>query len=172
MKKNDDTIEDGEDKATESTEDTVPEEDLEEELPRQSEDPAEDASRVWEDKYKRALADYQNLEKRVAFQRRELIISASRNVIERLLPVLDTLELASMHTEDQGMKMSIQQFLDVLKAEGVEKIEAKGKKFDPVHMEAVGTQPGDEGKVLEEARAGYLLNDKLLRPAQVIVGAK
>lgn len=126
----------------------------------------------WENNYKRALADYQNLEKRVAAQRRELILSASRSILERVLPVLDTLMLASAHTDEQGLKVSIQQFLDVLKAEGVTRIEVKGKKFDPSIMEAVGTGAGDEGKVIEEARAGYMLHEALLRPAQVIVGAK
>lgn len=132
----------------------------------------EDEVNVWEEKYKRALADYQNLEKRVAEQRRELILSASRELLNRLLPVLDTLLLAEKHVQDKGLAVSIAQFTDVLKAEGVTRIEAKGKKFDPSIMEAVGTQNGDEGIVMEEARAGYLLHEKLLRPAQVIVGQK
>jgi molecular chaperone GrpE len=124
----------------------------------------------WEGRYKRALADYQNLEKRVAEQRREWILAASREVLNRLLPVLDTLLLASQHIEDKGLTVSIQQFQDVLKAEGVERIETKGQKFDPVLMEAVGTGEGKDGEVVEEARAGYVLHEKLLRPAQVIVG--
>lgn len=129
-----------------------------------------DETSEWEHKYKRALADYQNLEKRVAEQRREWIISASREVLSRLLPVLDTLILAQKHLNDKGLEVSIQQFLAALAAEGAVRIETKGKKFDPAHMEAVGTEKGEEGKVIEEVRAGYLLHDKLLRPAQVIVG--
>lgn len=129
-------------------------------------------AREWEDKYKRALADYQNLEKRVAEQRREWMISASRDILQRMLPILDTLSLAQKHLKDQGLEASIQQFLGVLSQEGVIQIETVGKKFDPVHMEAVGTGKGDEGKVIEEVRAGYMLHDKLLRPAQVIVGQK
>lgn len=181
MNKNDDTIQKEEIEETNGTQGTdetkepevISEEVIEEyeaDLPRQTENPHHEIE--WENRYKRALADYQNLEKRVASQRRELILSASKGILERLLPVLDTLQLAEKHTKDQGLTVSIQQFLDVLKAEGVEKIESVGKKFDPVTMEAVGTGEGSDGKVIEEARSGYMLNEILLRPAQVIVGRK
>lgn len=119
---------------------------------------------------KRVLADYQNLEKRVAGERRELIMGANKELIMRLLPVLDTLMMAEKHTEDQGLKLSIKQFIDVLKAEGIEKMETAGKDFDPKTMECVEAKKGEEGKVLSEVRAGYLLNEKVLRPAQVVVG--
>jgi molecular chaperone GrpE len=170
MIRDDDTIKNGEreEEQPENTEEQVTE--GTEKEPRKPAVAKEDEI-DWEGKYKRALADYQNLEKRVAEQRRALMLSAGRQVLERLLPVLDTLQLASKHVHDQGLTVSIQQFEEVLKAEGVVRIEAKGKKFDPALMEAVGTDAGDEGTVLEEARAGYLLHEKLLRPAQVIVGA-
>lgn len=119
---------------------------------------------------KRVLADYQNLEKRVADQKRELIISANKELIVRLLPVLDTLMMVEKHTEDQGLKLSIRQFIDVLKTEGISKIETVGKDFDPKTMECVEVQKGEEGKVLTELRIGYLLNNRVLRPAQVVVG--
>jgi molecular chaperone GrpE len=125
-----------------------------------------------EAKYRRALADYQNLEKRMVEDRREWIRQANKDLLLRVLPVLDTLMLAGMHSEDKSLHISIQQFLDILKSEGITKIETKGKDFDPSVMEAVGTSEGDEGKVIEEARTGFLLHDKLLRPAQVIVGSK
>lgn len=119
---------------------------------------------------KRVLADYQNLEKRVAGERREVIINANKELIMRLLPVLDALMMAEKHTEDQGLKLSMKQFIDVLKTEGIEKIETVGKDFDPKIMECIEVKEGDEGKVLSEARAGYLFNDRVLRPAQVVVG--
>lgn len=125
----------------------------------------------YESKYKRALADYQNLEKRVAGQRFELLQSANRELLLRLLPVLDTLILANQHVQNEGLKVSIQQFLDTLKSEGVTRIETVGKDFDPNTMECITTEPGDENKVLEELRAGYMLNEKVLRAAQVKVGA-
>src|SRR5215469_10331913 len=71
----------------------------------------------FENNYHRALADYQNLEKRVREEKSEWVKSANREVILRILPVLDTLNLAQLHIKDQSMQVSIQQFLDVLKAE-------------------------------------------------------
>lgn len=119
---------------------------------------------------KRAVADYQNLEKRVAEQRQEWARSASKDLIVRLLPVLDTLMLAQKHTEDQGIKLSVQQFLQTLKQEGVEQIKTVGEDFDPHTMEGVGQAEGEEGKVVEEVRPGFVLYDKVIRPAQVLVG--
>lgn len=121
-------------------------------------------------KYKRALADYQNLQKRASDDRLELIKSANKDILLRLLPVLDTLVLANIHVQNDGLKISVTQFLDTLKAEGVTRIETIGNEFNPHTMECVTIEVGDENKVLEEVRAGYLLNEKVLRPAQVKVG--
>jgi molecular chaperone GrpE len=126
----------------------------------------------FENKYKRAIADYQNLQKRVQDEKSEWIRSANKELLLRILTVLDTLILAYQHTQDTNIKVSIQQFLDILKSEGVTKIEALGKKFDPVIMEAIATDEGEEGKVLEELRVGFMIHDKLLRAAQVKVGKK
>jgi molecular chaperone GrpE len=124
-----------------------------------------------EAKYKRALADYQNLEKRTRDERSEWIRASSRELLLRLLPVLDTLSLANKHIENQGLQVTLQQFLDVLRGEGVTKIETLGKKFDPHLMEAIQVEEGGD-VVIEEVREGYMLYDKLLRPAQVRVGKK
>lgn len=125
-----------------------------------------------EGKYKRALADYQNLQRRVQEDRIHWMQSANKDLLLRLLPVLDTLMLASKHIQDQGLTVSINQFLDTLKAEGVTKVETVGKDFDPQEMEAIAIEEGEDGKVLEEMRAGYLLHEKLLRAAHVKVGKK
>ena len=124
----------------------------------------------FDSKYKRAIADYQNLEKRVIEQRRETILSANRDLLLRLLPILDTLELALRHEQNQTIQISINQFVDILKAEGVTKIETVGKKFDPYLMEAIESIEGEDGQVIEEVQAGYMMYDKLLRPAMVKVG--
>lgn len=124
-----------------------------------------------EDKLKRILADYQNLERRVTEEKEELKKSANRGLILHLLPVLDTLYLANKHlNNDEGLKLSIQKFHGILAQEGLEDFYTKGMKFDPSIMEAVGVKEGEEGRVLEEVRTGYKLNGKILRPAQVIVG--
>ena len=131
----------------------------------------------FENNFKRVLADYQNLEKRTAEEKQELIKSASRGLILRLLPALDTLVIAQKHTNDQGLKLSVRQLFDILEKEGVVKIETMGENFDPKYMEAVttvevdpSTDSGQEGKVVEELRPGYMLDDKVLRVAQVVVG--
>lgn len=130
-----------------------------------------------EDHLKRTLADYQNLEKRVAEERQELIKSATRGFILRLLPAFDTLILAEKHTSDQGLKLAIQQLSDILEKEGVKKIETLEKDFDPKYMECVtvvevdpSASSGQDGKVIEELKPGYILNDNVLRAAQVTVG--
>ena len=123
-----------------------------------------------DNKYRRALADYQNLEKRVREERGEWIKSANQQLLHRLLPALDTVMLAGMHTEDKGIKATVDHFLSTLKAEGIERVETEGKNFDPSTMEVIQTMEGKDGKVLQEVRAGYTLYGKLLRPAQVIVG--
>lgn len=123
-----------------------------------------------EDQLKRILADYQNLEKRVAQEKEELKKSANRELILRFLPALDTLILTDKHTQDEGLKLSIKHIFDTLEKEGLKKIEAKGQDFNPEFMEAVHVVQGEEGKVIEELRTGYFLNDKVLRPAQVVVG--
>lgn len=125
-----------------------------------------------EGKYKRALADYQNLEKRVREERIQWIKTANKDIIIRILPIVDTLLLAQKHSDEKTMTVVTQQFLDLLKSEGVIRIDTKDKKFDPKLMECITVIEGDDGKVLEELRAGFLLHDTVLRPAGVKVGKK
>ncbi len=129
-------------------------------------------AKALQDQIRRTLADYQNLEKRIAGERREIILSANKQLLLQLLPVLDTLMMAARHVDDQGLKLSISQFLDTLKAEGVIRIDTKNKSFDPSLMEVVSAEEGENDKVLQETRAGFMLYDKILRPAGVIVGKK
>lgn len=124
----------------------------------------------FENNYKRALADYQNLQKRVQEEKSEWIRSGNKELILRILPVLDTLMLAQQHIEDQGLHVSVQQFLDILKSEGVTKIETVGHEFDPHLMECVTTEAGQKNKVINEIRAGFMQYERVLRPAQVTVG--
>jgi len=144
---------------------------LEEEFVKKEEyDALKELAQQLENQYKRIAADYQNLEKRTAEEKISWLKIANRNLLLKLLPGLDSLLLAEKHTQDEGIKLSIKHFLDILENEGVKKIDTIGKDFDSRLMEAIGTANGDEGKVLEEVRAGYMLFDSVLRPAQVIVG--
>lgn len=125
-----------------------------------------------ENSYKRALADYQNLEKRVQDERIRWAQMANKDLLSRLLPALDMLMLASKHTKDKGVELTIKHVLEAFKTEGIEKIETQGKDFDPELMEVVETVEGEDGKVVEEVRAGYMLYGQPLRVAQVKVGRK
>jgi molecular chaperone GrpE len=127
----------------------------------------------WKSKYLRALADYQNLEKRVQTQRQEDIQFAARDLIVKILPILDALEKAEQLLNDQGLQLTVKQFRDVLSSEGVEKFTVLGKKFDPHLMECVEAVESDkEGEVIEEVRAGYTMHEKVIRVVQVKVGKK
>jgi len=123
-------------------------------------------------KYKRALADYQNLEKRVREERVQWIKAANKELLLRILAVLDTMLLAQKHSDDKTLHIATQQFLDTVKGEGVTKIETHKKKFDPMLMECITVVEGKDGEVIEELRPGFLLHETVLRPAHVSVGKK
>ena len=125
-----------------------------------------------EDKYRRALADYQNLVRRVSQERQEWARLSNRELVLKLLPILDTLMLAEKHTKDQNFVLTVGQFLQVLRDEGIERIKTTGETFDPLVMEVVETRDGEDWKVLEEVKAGFRSGDVILRPALVVVGKK
>lgn len=127
---------------------------------------------VWKGKYLRALADYQNLEKRSQERNLETRKYAESQLVVSLLPVVDMLEQAEIHIGDEGLKIALKELQNVLQKIGVEKIDVEGKKFDPSVMECVEvTSPGND-EVIEVTRAGYCMQGRLLRPAQVKVGKK
>jgi len=123
-----------------------------------------------EDKYKRTLADYQNLEKRTQNEKKEWVKIANKELLLRLLPALDTLVLVQKHVKDEGLNLSVRQFFDILRQEGVQKIETKGQEFNPKLMECVDTVEGEENKVVDEVSSGFMLFDNVMRPARVKVG--
>lgn len=125
-----------------------------------------------QDQLMRAVADYKNLERRFDEERRETIKYANRELIINLLPAFDALFLASKYTEDQGIRLTIQRIIEILKENGIERIETQNVKYNAETMEAVEVVEGEEGKVLEELRPGFTINGKLIRPAQVKVGGK
>lgn len=132
---------------------------------------------------KRAVADYQNLEKRIAEGRSELTNFVGAELIKKMLPVLNNLEMVveggrqvlSERSESKewykGVEMATAQFLNVLKNEGLEQIEADGQ-FDPTLHEAIDTKDGEDGKILEVVENGYKLRGRIIKPARVVVGRK
>jgi molecular chaperone GrpE len=126
----------------------------------------------WKNKYLRALADYQNLEKRVAGEKVEIRKYAAEVVIARLLPTLDTLAKAKAHIKDSGLYLAYKELETALTEFGVIKIEVVGKQFNPHEMECIEVVNGTDNEVIEETLPGYRLHDKILRVAQVKVGKK
>jgi molecular chaperone GrpE len=123
-----------------------------------------------QDKLARTLADYSNLEKRIDSQRQMFVTLATVSIISKMIEVLDDLYLSQNHLKDDGLKMTIDKFYNVLKSEGLDEIVAENAHFDPNTMECVTTQTGEENKVLSIYKKGYTLNGQVIRPAQVIVG--
>ncbi len=141
------------------------------------------------DKYKdqatRTRADFLNYQSRAGKDLERAEELSLRRYVSELLPILDSLDLArvdaaSANTDPQRVKEALEMIgtsLDqVLTVRGLERIEARGKPFDPTVHEAVAKRPpeGDEkpSTVLEELRPGYLWKGLVLRPAQVLVSDK
>lgn len=126
-----------------------------------------------EDMLKRTLADYQNLERRVEGERKILSRLSAIILIEKFLPVLDNLENAQKHLNDEGLEMVIKQFKEILDQEGVEEIPAQGQDFDPNLHEAVETTEGENAnKIVKVLTKGYKIEDRVIRPAKVMVERK
>lgn len=125
--------------------------------------------------WKRALADYQNLEKRTLEEKLNFSQFANSQLVLKLLVVVDALDQLvklDQFAKDEHLNLVIKQFRDILAAEGLEKIEVTGKEFNPQEMECVEVIEGEDGLVIEETRAGYKLKGKILRVSQVKVGKK
>ena len=125
-----------------------------------------------ENNWKRALADYKNLEKRIVEERVDFVSYSTSLLISRLLNVLDNLENLEKHNGDMGFKLTLKEFRQILNEEGLLEIDTLGKDFDSNTMEAIETVEGEERKAVEVVLKGYMLKNKLLRPAKVKVGQK
>jgi len=121
-------------------------------------------------RWKRALADYQNLEKRYEKEKADFVQFANSNLILKLLSILGHLEKAAEHLKDEGLDLVIVEFKRLLNNEGLEEIDCSGKPFDPEIMEAIEVVKGGEAnQVAEVVSKGYLLKGKLLSAAKVKV---
>jgi molecular chaperone GrpE len=123
-----------------------------------------------QDKLARSLADYSNLEKRIESQRQLFVTLTTTAIVSKMVDILDDLNLTQSHLKDQGLQMTIDKFLNVLKSEGLEEVEAEGKEFDPQFMECIEVADGVQNQVLAVKKKGYKLNGHVIRPAQVVVG--
>ncbi len=128
----------------------------------------------------RLKAEFENFRKR---SRRELAESESRakgSLLTEFLPILDNLERALAAAEEHeeaklvdGVRMTYEHFARLLEHEGVERMDPAGQPFDPEHQEAVFAQASEqeEGTVIQVLERGYLLGERVLRPAKVVVSA-
>ena len=133
-------------------------------------------------RYLRAVADLENYRKRIGREKQDILRSAAAGVIEALLPVLDNMKLglqaAENHPEAKdvtiGFKMVEDQLRRTLTEQGLDELIPDGEAFNPNLHECIAHQPSDEvaeDHVIQTVRAGYRLNERLIRAANVIVSS-
>ena len=139
---------------------------------------AQEATAELNERIVRLTADFDNFRKRAQREKDEARQFANQGLLEKLLPVLDNFEMALTAVKDadpsvrDGVQMILDQLLGVLKESGVEPVDAMGQPFDPNLHEALSqeeTTEVDEGTVVQQVQRGYKLNDRLVRPARVVV---
>lgn len=139
----------------------------------------QEAARL-KDQLLRTAADFDNFRKRSRREQADAEKKAKEDVLRELLPVFDNLERAMSHSEKatdvqsvaDGVRMVIRQFTDTLGKLGVERVASVGLPFDPAMHEAIQHLETDEhppGTVAHEIQGGYRANDRLIRPALVVV---
>jgi len=132
------------------------------------------------DLYLRAEAEIENIKKRYKKEREESTKFANESLIKEILPVIDNLEQAVSHSENEhaftalreGVELTLKGLKDTLLKSGLEEVKAEGEHFDPNYHEAVSemVEGGvEKGKVLHVLQRGYVLNKRLIRPAKVVV---
>lgn len=139
------------------------------------------ADENWE-RLVRTTADFDNFRKRAAREKQEAIRYANESLLQKLVPVLEHLDMALAAAQtagpqpgqslQAGVSMTSQQLKNVLAEAGLEEVEALGKPFDPNLHEALSqqeTRDVPEGQVIQQLRKGYKFRDRLLRPASVVV---
>jgi len=136
----------------------------------------------WLDQYRRSAAEFANYRRRQERDRDQQRVALKVDVVRRLFPIIDDLELALGHVPSgvgatgwaEGLALILRKMKSVLSEYGVEPIEALGKPFDPNYHEAVLQEPSNdypEGVVMEELRPGYRIGDQVVRATQVKVSA-
>ena len=150
----------------------------EEEKPAELEKPAEPD---WKALYALTLADFDNYKKRAARDREDTYRYAEMDILKDVLPAVDNLQLALANAKEKsddpfvkGVQLVYDTLLKSLKEHGAEPFDSVGKDLDTEKMEAIATLPSPdvpEGKVSIESKKGWMLKDKVLRVAQVVVSS-
>ena len=134
----------------------------------------------WKTLYALTLADFDNYKKRAARDREDTYRYAEMDILKDVLPAVDNLSLALTNAKDKedafvkGVQLVYDTLLKSLKEHGAEPVDSVGKDLDTERMEAIATLPSEdipEGKVSIESKKGWMLKDKVLRAAQVVVSS-
>ena len=148
-----------------------------------AEDKLEAEATEWNNKYLRLYAEFDNFKRRTSKERLELLQIAGKDVISDLLTVLDDFERAQKSIETatdilsvkEGVTLVQHKLKSILTQKGLKEMESIGKEFDADLHEGITSIPAPssdlKGKILDELEKGYLLNDKVIRFAKVIIGA-
>lgn len=132
------------------------------------------------DLYMRTYAEMENIIKRGKKERENLAKFANESLIKDILPVIDNLERATSHVQDdnnpsrlvEGLDLTLNGLMTTLKKAGLKEVEAEGRPFNPNFHEAISQQIDDTvapGHVIIELQKGYLLNGRLIRPSMVVI---
>ncbi len=166
-----------------STENNEPSESNEAQLTEGQVEETSDALQAEKEKYIRLYSEFDNFRRRTSKERLEWMQTASKDIILNVLPVIDDMEraLKSMESSDsmpkeavEGMSLIYKKLYSILEKKGLTPMNAKGSDFDPELHEAItqfaAPSPDLVGKVIDEVEKGYLLNEKVIRFAKVVVG--
>ena len=140
----------------------------------------QDGSQRNYDLFLRSQADIENFKKRNAKDKEQWVKYANETLVKEVLPVMDNLEKALSHSNDEnslnalkeGVELTLKGLRDTLIKAGLEELKAQGESFDPNYHHAVSELEHEEiesGMILEQFQKGYTFNQRLIRPAMVVV---
>jgi molecular chaperone GrpE len=148
----------------------------------QEEHSADDKYNELNDRFLRLYAEFENFRKRTNKERLDMIVNANGELLKDLIPIIDDFERAITNNESsedviaikEGFSLIYNKYKGVMETKGLKPMLAKGEVFDPEFHEAVANMPTEDkelkGKIIDDVEKGYLLNDKVLRYAKVVVG--
>lgn len=141
---------------------------------------SQEVSKKHYDLYLRSQADIENIKKRNKKEKEEWVKYSNETLIREILPVLDNLENAISHSNNEnsldalreGVDLTLKGLKKILVKSGLEEVKTQGEPFDPCFHQAVSEQEDknvETGVILQELQRGYILNKRLIRPAMVVV---
>ena len=143
---------------------------------------ADDKYNELNDRFLRLYAEFENFRKRTNKERLDMITNANTELLKDLIPIIDDFERAITNNESsedvvaikEGFSLIYNKYKGIMETKGLKVMNAKGEVFDPEFHEAVANMPTEDkelkGKIIDDVEKGYLLNEKVLRYAKVVVG--